>query len=123
MACRTVPSTEFFVSIPDMPPQTDRPAARRAAWILVIIMTALLALALIAVVWGFIRQGRILLVRRAAREQPAANALALPPGAKIVSSSTEAGRLVLRLQTPQGEEIRIIDLASGKLVQTIKTSP
>jgi len=90
---------------------------------LVIIMTALLALALIAVVWGFIRQGRLLLESRAAREQPAAGALSLPPGAKIVSSSTEAGRLVLRLQTREGEEIRIIDLASGRLVQTIKTRP
>ncbi len=106
-----------------MPPPNDRPALRRAAWILVIIMTALLALALIAVVWGFIRQGRLLLQGRDAREQPAASALALPPGAKILSSSTEAGRLVLRLQTPQGEEIRIIDLASGKPVQTIKTMP
>jgi hypothetical protein len=93
---------------------------RRAAWILVIIMTALLALALIAVVWGFIRQGRLLLQGRA---QPAASALSLPPGARILSSSTEAGRLVLRLQTPQGEEIRIIDLASGRPVQTIKTRP
>jgi hypothetical protein len=103
-----------------MPPPNDRPAARRAAWILVIIMTALLALALIAVVWGFIRQGRLLLQGRAAA--PAA-AMALPPGAKIISSSTEAGRLVLRLKTPQGEEIRIIDLATGKQVATIKTGP
>jgi hypothetical protein len=99
--------------------------------VLVIIMTMLLALALIAVVWGFIRQGRIMMQQRAARELPAATAAApaagggivLPPGAKILSSSTEAGRLVLRLQTRTGEEIRIIDLGTGKLVQTIKTSP
>jgi hypothetical protein len=111
------------VSIPEVPPQDlpANPALRRAVWILVIIMTALLALALIAVVWGFIRQGRLLMEGPAAREP--ANTLALPPGARILSSSTEAGRLVLRLQTPQGEEIRIIDLASGKLVQTIKTRP
>ena len=101
-----------------MPPN-DRPALRRAAWILVIIMTALLALALIAVVWGFIREGRLLIEGRAG----AAGVLALPPGAKIVSSGTEGGRLVLRLQTREGEEVRIIDLASGKLVQTIKTGP
>ena len=69
-------------------------------------MTMLLALALIAVVWGFIRQGRIMMQQRAAPGQPAATAAApaagggivLPPGAKILSSSTEAGRLVLRLQ-------------------------
>jgi hypothetical protein len=111
-----------------MPPQVsvteDRPVLRRVAWILVIIMTALLALALIGVVWGFIRQGRILMEGRAARQAPPVpGGIALPPGAKIISSSTDAGRLVLRLQTPAGEEIRIIDLASGKPVQTIKTRP
>ncbi len=101
---------------------------RRVAWILVIIMTALLVLALIGVVWGFLRQGRLLLEQRAAHPQQAAapapdGGIALPPGTKILSSSTEAGRLVLRLQTPQGEEIRIIDLTNGRLVQSIKTSP
>jgi hypothetical protein len=113
-----------------MPPQNPhRPALRRTAWVLVIIMTVLLALALIAVVWGFIRQGRILMQHRAASEQPAATTpapgggIALPPGAKILSSSTDAGRLVLRLQTRTGEEVRIIDLRDGRLVQTIKTSP
>ncbi len=106
-----------------MPPSNlpANPPLRRIAWVLVIIMTALVVLALIAVVWGFVRQGRLLLQERAARQQPAA--MALPPGAKIVSSATSGGRLVLRLQTPQGEEIRIIDLATGKLVQTIKTGP
>ena len=92
-------------------------------------MTVLLALALIAVVWGFIRQGRILMRHRAVSEQPAATTpapgggIVLPPGSKILSSSTEAGRLVLRLQTRTGEEVRIIDLRDGRLVQTIKTSP
>jgi hypothetical protein len=113
-----------------MPPQNPpSPVLRRAAWVLVIIMTVLLALALIAVVWGFIRQGRILMQHRAG-ERPAATAPALgggiilPPGAKILSSSTEAGRLVLRLQTRSGgEEVRIVDLSNGRLVQTIKTSP
>ena len=109
------------MSNPDLPPPpTGYPASLRAAWILVIIMTALLALALIAVVWGFIRQGRILMERRA---PAAASAMTLPAGAKIVSSSTEGGRLVLQLQTREGEEIRIIDIGTGKLVQTIKTGP
>jgi hypothetical protein len=116
-----------------MPPEVsaspDRPALRRGAWVLVIIMSVLLALAFVAVVWGFMRQGRLLMENRAARSAaqpasaPAQGGIVLPPGAKIISSSTEAGRLVLRLQTPRGEEIRIIDLASGKVVQTIKTQP
>lgn len=114
----------------DMPPQdlsvSDRPANYRAARVLVIIMSVLLALAFVGVVWGFIRQGRILMEGRAAQPVaavPATGGIVLPPGAKIVSSSTAAGRLVLELQTPQGQEVRIIDLASGKLVQTIKTQP
>lgn len=116
------------MSLSDMPPSNPpaNPIVRRVAWILVIIMTALLALALIGVVWGFIRQGRILMDGRAAKDAPAAAAatgIALPPGARILSSSTEAGRLVLHLQTRDGEEIRIIDLATGKPVQTIKTQP
>jgi hypothetical protein len=92
-------------------------------------MSVLLALAFVGVVWGFIRQGRILMESRAARTAaqpasvPAQGGITLPPGAKIVSSATQGGRLVLRLQTPQGEEIRIIDLGTGKLVQTIKTQP
>jgi hypothetical protein len=113
-----------------MPPEAsavpDRPGLRRVAWILVIIMTALLALALIAVVWGFIRQGRILMDGRAQKAAPAGameGGIALPPGAKILSSSTEAGKLILQLQTPQGQEVRIIDLASGKQVAAIKTQP
>jgi len=95
--------------------------------VLVIIMSVLLALAFVGVVWGFIRQGRILMQGRAAQPAaataPSTAGIVLPPGAKIVSSSTEAGRLVLRLATPQGEEVRIIDLGTGKLVQTIKTQP
>ena len=85
-------------------------------------MSVLLALALIAVVLGFIHQTQKLLAGRTTPQAPA-QGLVLPPGAKIVSSSTEAGRLVLQLQTPQGEEVRIIDLGTGKLVQTIKTQP
>ena len=85
-------------------------------------MTVLLVLAFVAVVWGFLRQGRILLDGR--QQAPAAAAgggISLPPGARILSSSTDAGRLVLHLATPAGEEIEIIDLSSGRLVQTIKT--
>jgi hypothetical protein len=112
-----------------MPPQDPLSGSvrRRAAWTLVIIMTVLLALAFVAVVWGFIRQGRILLETRAARQAPAASSpsggIVLPPGARILSSETAAGRLVLHLATPEGEQVEIIDLSSGRLVQTIKTRP
>lgn len=120
------------MSNPDMPPQ-NLPASgrsivsRKAAWMLVIIMTALLALALIAVVWGFFHQASLLMEGGTERKSPggfeaSALPIQLPPGSKILSSETAAGRLVLHIQTPQDEEIRIIDLSSGKLVQTIKTA-
>ena len=109
-----------------MPPQNPvpSPTLRRVAWGLVISMTVLLALAFVVAVWGFLRQGRLYLEAHAAREQPApaVGGMVLPSGAKIISSSTEAGRLVLRLQTREGEEVLIIDLATGKLVQTVKTA-
>jgi hypothetical protein len=90
---------------------------------LVIIMSALLVLALIAVVWGMVRQTRILLGGRQTAPAAAGTAarIVLAPGARIVSAQTEAGRLVLHLTTPAGEEVEIIDLASGKLIQQIKT--
>lgn len=107
----------------DLPPQA-RPGLR-AAWVLVIIMSALLIVALLAVVWGFMRQAQVLLAARHASEPAAASnpgaTVVLQPGAHIVSAQTDAGRLVLRVVTPTGEEVEIIDLATGKLIQQIKT--
>jgi hypothetical protein len=105
----------------DLPPQA-RPGLR-AAWTMVIIMSVLLAVALLAVVWGFMRQARVLLEERHSQAPPAdvAASLTLIPGAHIVSAQTEAGRLVLRVVTPAGEEVEVIDLATGKLIQQIKT--
>ncbi len=98
---------------------------------MVIIMTTLLALALLGVIWGFFRQAKVLM---AAKARPAAQApqgtaagpaatITLAPGARIVSASTDAGKLVLHVQTPGGAEVEIIDLASGKLTAQVKTAP
>ena len=45
----------------------------------------------------------------------------LAPGAHIVSMETEPGRLILRLKTPSGDEVDIIDTQSGHLVSQIKS--
>jgi hypothetical protein len=108
------------------PPATSR----RTAWVIVIIMSALFVLALLATIWGFIRQAHIFMAARAVAGTPAATApadaaatITLSPGARIVSASTDAGKLVLHVATPTGSEVEIIDLATGKRTGQIKTAP
>ena len=93
-------------------------------------MSTLFVLALLGTIWGFIRQAHIFMAARAARSQPVAGAPAdaaatimLAPGARIVSASTDAGKLVLHVATPTGGEVEIIDLATGKRTGQIKTAP
>lgn len=94
-------------------------------------MTALLVLALLGTIWGFIRQARILMAAKAPSSaaatipvaaQPAA-VITLAPGVRIVSATTEAGKLVLHVDTPSGGEVEIIDLATGKQTGQVKTAP
>ncbi|HET7086686.1 MAG TPA: hypothetical protein VFI23_18105 [Rhizomicrobium sp.] len=110
------------------PPATSR----RTAWVIVIIMSALVVLALLATLWGFIRQAHIFMAaKEQAREQvkaPAAEApagpaaiITLAPGAHIVSATTDAGKLVLHVATPSGGEVEIIDLSTGKLTGQVRT--
>ena len=104
------------------------------AWVIVIIMSTFFVLALLGTIWGFLRQAHIFM---AAREQsrntaqaPVASAAAgaaatvvLTPGARILSVSADAGKLVLHVATPSGSEVEIIDLATGRLTGQIKTAP
>ncbi|MDB5734668.1 MAG: hypothetical protein JWP16_957 [Alphaproteobacteria bacterium] len=92
-------------------------------------MSALVVLALLGVVWGFVRQSQVLLAARAQKAAAApagapdgtAAVITLAPGARIVSASTDAGKLVLHVATPSGGEVEIIDLATGKLTAQVKT--
>jgi flagellar basal body-associated protein FliL len=101
---------------------------RRTAWVIVIIMTVLLVLALLGTVWGFLRQAHVFMAGKgqakgetAAPVSPAAAVVTLAPGARIVSATTEAGKLVLHVETVSGGEVEIIDLATGKLTGQVKT--
>ena len=123
----------------DMPVQQDvnhkvgPPAAsRRTAWVMVIIMTVLLVLALLGTVWGFLRQAHIFMaakepvsgqakVEAADPLSSSAAVVTLAPGSRIVSATTEAGKLVLHVDTASGGEVEIIDLATGKLTGQVKT--
>jgi hypothetical protein len=118
--------------VSDMPIQQEAPppaTSRRTAWVIVIIMSTLLVLALLATIWGFVRQAHVLMAARAARVQPvaatpadAAAIITLAPGVRIVSAATSAGKLVLHVATPTGGEVEIIDLATGKRTGQIKTT-
>jgi flagellar basal body-associated protein FliL len=117
-----------------MPAHTQVPpraTSRRAAWVIVIIMSTVFVLALLGTIWGFIRQAHIFM---AAKEQSKATAAARPaegaaasivltPGARILSATTDSGKLVLHVATPTGSEVEIIDLATGKLTGQVKTQP
>ena len=93
-------------------------------------MTVLLVLALLGTIWGFVRQSRIAMTAGAGSSAaanapaavPAGAVITLAPGARIVSASTEAGKLVLHVETPTGGEVEIIDLATGKQTGQIKTA-
>lgn len=92
-------------------------------------MSALFVLALLGVIWGFVRQSHILMAARAqsqSQSQPAvppgaAAAVVLVPGSHILSASTDAGKLVLHVSTPTGGEVEIIDLATGRLTGQVRT--
>ncbi len=50
--------------------------------------------------------------------------LTLPPGAKIVSTEASGGRLVARIDLPDGGvELIIFDLANGARIATIDLAP
>jgi hypothetical protein len=43
----------------------------------------------------------------------------LPAGSRITDMKVDSGHVVLRIHTDQGEEVRIIDDASGRVVSRI----
>ena len=119
----------------DMPvhTQVSPPAtSRRTAWVIVIIMSTLFVLALLGTIWGFLRQAHIFMAARelsgAAANAPAesrtgaAATVTLAPGARILSATTNSGKLVLHVATPSGSEVEIIDLSTGKLTGQVKTA-
>ena len=53
----------------------------------------------------------------------AATPFALPPGAKILRTEMQPGRLIVHVRSPQGDEIDIIDTVDGHLVSQVKAAP
>lgn len=79
---------------------------------------------MVALVVGFVRQAGLMMAsRHATVSDGAAATVILAPGARIISASTDAGKLVLHVATVSGGEVEIIDLATGKLTGQVKTAP
>ncbi len=94
----------------------------RAARAAVIILSILLVLGVIALAAGFVRQYRLYQARQPA-PIGAAVRVTLAPGAHIVSAAAEGGKLVLHVQTPAGDEVDVMDLATGVLTAQVKDGP
>lgn len=83
----------------------------------VIILSALIILAVIALVVGGIT--------RLGKKTPYAGATStfqLPPGARIIDMQSQPGRLILRVRDAAGEEIDVLDTQDGHLVGQVKAS-
>ena len=93
-------------------------------------MSTVFVLALLGVIWGFVRQAHIFMAARQGRAASAAvmpapadaaAVLTLAPGSRIISASTDSGKLVLHVSTPGGGEVEIIDLATAKRTGQVRT--
>ena len=101
----------------------------RAALAAVIILSVLLVAGLVAVAAGFVRQYRLYQAHHPApmavtgTGPHAAASVIMAPGAHIVSATSDAGKLILHVQTPQGAEVDVMDLATGRLAAQVKDGP
>ena len=99
--------------------------SHRAAKYAVIVLSALIILALVGLVVGTILKlsGRSTHVLGGAPGAAGDGAFVLPAGARIVSSDTQPGRLILHVRSEQGEEFDIVSTDDGHLVARIKAAP
>jgi hypothetical protein len=95
--------------------------AYRAAKYAVIVLTALIILALIGLVVGAVMK----LSGRSTKllESGTSQTLALPQGARILSTESQPGRLIVHVRSPLGDEIDIVDTGDGKLIGRVVTAP
>ncbi len=93
----------------------------RAAKLAVIVLSALIILALIGLVVGAVLK----LSGRSTRLSGSGSGetFALPPGAHIVSTETQPGRLILHVRSGEGDEIDIVSTGDGHLIARIKSPP
>ena len=101
----------------DTPADPKSTFSYRAAKFAVIVLSALIILALIGLVVGGI-------MKFSGRSKPVfagagGAAFVLPPGAKVVSSETQPGRLILHVRHNGADEIDIVSTEDGHLIARI----
>ena len=100
-----------------------RGSAYRAALAAVILLSALLVAGAILLAIGLLRQYRIFRgVGAGVAAEGAPALLSLAPGVRIVSVQTAPGRLIVHVATPQGGEVEVMDLTSGKLLFRVRST-
>lgn len=94
---------------------------RTAKWI-VGVLSALIILAVLGLVVGFVWQ--LTHGSPATPGRPSAGqAFVLPRGAKIAQMETQNGRLILLVHTASGDEIDIVSTEDGRLIAQVKAAP
>ena len=101
----------------DKPADPKSTFGYRAAKSAVIVLSALIILALIGLVVGAV-------MKFTGRSKPVfagsgGVAFVLPPGAKIVSTETQPGRMILHVHSGAGDEIDIVSTEDGHLIARI----
>ena len=108
------------------PPQTEAPRANRGLWFLVIglgiailvVLAAMIAMAVKSALW---KKGETnaLAVTSVPGDVPQL-ALDLPPGATVSETHMEGATLLVRVSSPAGDEIFVIDPRGAKIVARVK---
>jgi hypothetical protein len=96
------------------------PSSHRGLLALVILLGAAILLGVGALIAGaFLKLGGG--PRGAARSEPYVQNLAAP-GAHIESANLDGNRLLIRLSGPDGEELVVLDAASGRVVGRVRVA-
>ena len=108
------------------PPQAEGPRANRGLWFLVIglgiailvVLAAMIAMAVKNALWKK-AETNTLAVTSVPGDVPQL-ALDLPPGATVTETHMEGATLLVRVSSPTGDEIFVIDPRGAKIVARVK---
>lgn len=107
-----------------MPGTVFTPRQVRILKVAVIVMGVLLvggfAFVLAAIVYQASKVGKSTVPVNAPAGQPAEAMLALPAGGKVTQMAIGEGRVVLHVEAPAGNEIVIVEAASGRVISRIR---
>ncbi len=95
------------------------PASQRRMLAIVIILGVLIVLAFGALVGGFVLK----LMGSGKRAGPYVSDVAIAPGTTVIGTELNDGKVALKLNTPTGEEIVIVDAATGHELGRVRLKP